>query len=548
MSAPPALPAASPDQPVASAPPGSRRGRWKIGAAIFVVACLAQAALWTLWWEDPTHFKMSILFVWPAGLFALLIWWTFFSGWSSKTRYGAVISGAACIALFFSVFRFDRFNGDMVPTHVTYRWTPTASDRSRQFVEKLSVALPDADEGQPASPLVALAADWPGYRGPQRDGVVRDTTLRTDWSQRPPAEVWRHPVGKAWSSFAVVDDFVFTQEQRDDKEAVVAYRFRDGEQVWQHLDEATFSAADFQGGVGPRATPQFHEGKLYTLGATGILNCLDARTGKPIWTRNILTDAGTDGKPVANLVWGMSGSPLVIEQYVIVNPGGPRQNCVVAYDKETGKKLWSGGDHPASYASPSIATLHEKPVVLMPVGTGLAAYSLSSGKELWFFPWENDPKVNSALAVALPDNSVLFGIGYGVGTVRLNVELKDDNWSVTQRWHTNRFRPKFNDFVIRDGHIYGLDDGRLACLSLESGKQKWMSGRYGYGQILLIDDLLLILSEEGNVVLVPATPTKPEELGSFSALKDAITWNHPVLVRGKLLVRNAHEAACFDLE
>ena len=520
-----------------------------IGVGLLCVACLAQGALWARTWEDPTNFKMSILYVWPAALFSLLIWWAFFSGWSADVRFGSVAAGLVCVIGFFVLFRLERFDGDMTPTRISFRWSITPDQQARQYLEQQPAAAPDSSAAAAVNePLVADKNDWPGYRGPARNGIIRGVKLRTDWSVRPPKNLWRHPVGRAWSSFAVIGDFAFTQEQRDENEAVVAYRFSDGQQVWTHLDKARFAASAAQGGIGPRATPQFDNGKLYTLGATGILNCLDARTGQRIWSTDILKDAGTPGKPFPNLGWGMAGSPLIVDQLVIVNPGGLNGNSVAAYDKESGRKIWSGGDRPATYASPSIATLQGQRVVLTPVADGLTAHSLKTGRELWFFPLTNSAKVCGALPVVLNGESLLFGIGYGEGTVRLKVTRTGEDWSVSPTWHSNRFRPKFNDFVVRDGYAYGLDDGTLTCLNVETGKIQWKSGRYGYGQVLLLDDVLLIVSEDGDIVQVPAQPTKPEELARFTALEKWITWNQPVLIRGKLLVRNAHEAACFDLE
>ena len=222
---------------------------------------------------------------------------------------------------------------------------------------------------------------------------------------------------------------------------------------------------------------------------------------------------------------------------------------VAAYDKLSGKRVWSGGSRIATYGSPRVEALLGERIILVPLGEGLAGHSLADGSELWFFPWMSGPKVNAAQPLVIADNSLLFGCGYGIGTVRLDLARMGTKWTVTQRWHSNRFRPKFNDFVLHDGHVYGLDDGTLTCLDIESGKVKWKSGRYGYGQLLLVGEMLLILSETGQVVLVPASPSRPEVTASFQALGDEnFTWNHPVLVRGKLLVRNAHEAACFDLE
>ena len=529
------------------------RGRWKIGAALFALACLAQGMLWAMWWEDPTHFKMSVLFVWPAAVFSLLVWWTFFSGWSWRVRLGALGVGCAAVVAFYNLFRLDRFDGDMVPTRIVPIWQPNADQAAREFIASIPTKNPasvtDADSKSVAVPLVASDGDWPGYRGSNRMGVVREATLRTDWSARPPKELWKHPVGKAWSSFAVIGDMAFTQEQRGESEAVVAYRLASGEQVWSHLDPVKLSASDAQGGSGPRATPQFDNGLLYTQGATGLLNCLDAATGRRVWSTDILKDAGTAGAPVPNLGWGTAGSPLLVDQFVIVVPGGKDEKSVVAYDKQTGQRLWSGGSRIASYGSPRVETLLGERTVLVPLGDGLAGHALADGRELWFFKWGNGPQVNGAQPLLVADNSLLFGCGYGVGTVRLDLAREKSIWTVTQRWHSNRFRPKFNDFVLLNGHVFGLDDGTLTCLDIETGKVKWKSGRYGYGQLLLVGETLLILSEDGRVILRPAATSVTEELASFQALDpNGITWNHPVLVRGKLLVRNAIEAACFELE
>lgn len=541
-----------PSKPIVPQPNGGR-GRWKIGAALLALACLAQSVLWALWWEDPTHFKMSVLFVWPAAVFALLNWWTFRSGWSWRVRLGVLGAGCAAVVVFFNLFQLDRFDGDMVPTRIVPAWRPSADQAARDFIASLPATTPvpvTTNGSEPvAAPLVASQGDWPGYRGMDRMGVVREATLRTDWSVRPPKELWKHPVGKAWSSFAVIGDMAFTQEQRGDSEAVVAYSLTTGQQVWSHLDPVKWSASDAQGGTGPRATPQFDSGLLYTQGATGLLSCLDAATGRGVWSADILKDAGTPGSPVPNLGWGTAGSPLVVDQFVIVVPGGKDEKSVVAYDKQTGQRVWSGGSRIASYGSPRVETLLGERTVLVPLGDGLAGHALDDGRELWFFKWGNGPQVNGAQPLLVADNSLLFGCGYGVGTVRLDLSREKSIWTVTQRWHSNRFRPKFNDFVLHNGHVFGLDDGTLTCLDIETGKVKWKSGRYGYGQILLVGETLLILSEDGRVILRRAATSVSEELASFQALDpNGITWNHPVLVRGKLLVRNAIEAACFELE
>lgn len=546
--------------PAAPTAPRQVKGQWKWAALIFLIACVAQGILWTLWWDDPTHFSMSVLFVWPAALFSLTIWWLFFSGWSWLVRLSALGTVAAIFVAFISVYRFE-WDGGMVPRRIVSRSVPSGEEVARQFLKNRPAATseqPSADTESTAPdvpPLVATEGDWTGFRGPHRDGIVRSGSMRRNWDSNPPRQIWRHPVGRAWSSFAVVGNHAFTQEQREEFESVAAYDLETGKELWVHQDKALLSIVEANGGPGPHGTPQFDDGLLYSLGGTGILNCLNAATGNVVWSTNIMEDAGDGTLPVKSPEWGVSGSPLIVDDLVIVIPGGTKETGalgydkgVAAYDKKSGKKVWASGQHPASYGSPTIETIAGIRQILVPNGNGLSAHSLQDGHELWFFPLENAPKVNSTMPWRLDDDSLIFGTGYGIGTARIEPKKSGDTWSdPTKKWSTKRFRPKFNDFVFRDGYIYGLDDGRLACLDVKDGSIKWMAGRYGYGQLLLVDDVLLIVSEDGELLLVPAIPETPEVRARFKLFNSGFCWNHLALVRGRLLARNANEAVCLDV-
>eukprot|EP00913_Durusdinium_trenchii_P022822 g21426.t1 len=393
------------------------------------------------------------------------------------------------------------------------------------------------------------ADDWPRFRGPQQDGIVRNTILRTDFSNDdPPASDWAtdQRVGHGWSSFAVVDGLAFTLEQRGERETTVCYDFATGAQIWTKHDEVHFHGN--LGGDGPRSTPTVYGGRLYTLGATGILNCRDLLDGKMLWTCNILTDAGAK-----NLVWGISASPLVVGNLVYVNPGGGSQKnrAVIAYNRLNGEMVWTNGEEPASYCTPSIARIHGVDQLLIFSGWGLIAYNPHNGAELWKYPWTNQPKVNAAQPIVV-DNQIFISSGYGSGCALLTPKLKDGKWSVDAKVRENQFRLKFNDGVYKDGFVYGLDETILACVDFKTLDVKWkMRGKFGYGQMLLVDDKLLITTEAGDVVLIPATSKRPKELARFRGLnrhlgtfdKKGVGWNHPVLVDGKLLMRNDREAA-----
>ena len=180
-------------------------------------------------------------------------------------------------------------------------------------------------------------------------------------------------------------------------------------------------------------------------------------------------------------------------------------------------------------------------------GVGLSALSVDQGKMLWQFEWTNTPQINASQPLVIDENSVLIGSGYGLGSVLLKVTGAMSNWKAQDVWKSKQFKLKFDSAMRLGDYVYGLDEGLLTCLSLKDGKRVWKQGRYGYGQMLLSDDKLLILSEEGDVVLVPASPEPPRELAKFRAIEGK-TWNNPVLARGRLLVRNAEEAACYDLK
>ncbi|MCH8829046.1 MAG: PQQ-like beta-propeller repeat protein, partial [Planctomycetes bacterium] len=330
-------------------------------------------------------------------------------------------------------------------------------------------------------------------------------------------------------------------------------------QIWTKADSARFSKV--LGGTGPRATPTIFGGRLYTLGAMGALNCRDLLTGKRYWKRNILADA----QAKKNLAWGMSGSPLVVGNLVFVNAGKGGGKAVIAYHRLTGKIVWATGNEPASYSTPVLARIHGMPQLLVFNGIGLFAYDPNSGRELWKYDkFTNSEKINVAQPI-VRGSRIFISSGYSAGSALLEVSVDAGKWSVRKVWNKNRFRLKFNDGVYKSetsngretGYVYGLDETILTCIEFDTGEIKWRKrGKFGYGQLLLIGDVLLVSTEKtGEVVLFRATPTRPTELTRFRALDRHVGllqekgsgWNHPVITDGLLLIRNDREAACYDL-
>lgn len=388
----------------------------------------------------------------------------------------------------------------------------------------------------PVAAPVTREAAWPGFRGRDRNGVVRGVSIDSDWAASPPTELWRRRIGPGWSSFAVDGDLIYTQEQRGDDEIVACYRKSTGEPVWRHRDAIRFYESN--GGAGPRGTPTLSGGRVYALGATGRLNALDAATGALIWSR----DTPTDTK-VEMPFWGISSSPVVVDAVVIVATAG----TLAGYDAATGAPRWVGPKHTFSYSSPHLVTIDGISQVLLLSAPGVVSVAPSDGALVWEHTWEGGAMVQPALT---PDGVLISGLAAtgGSGVRRLAVTRTGGAWKVDERWTTNGLKPYFNDYVVHNGHAYGFDGSILSSIDLADGTRKWKGGRYGAGQLILLadQDLLLVQAEEGGLALVSATPDKFTEVARAPALEGK-TWNHPVLVGDVLLVRNGEEMAAFRL-
>jgi len=417
----------------------------------------------------------------------------------------------------------------------TAKETPAAATAS--VTPAAATARAAAEETPPASAAMDTPAEWPGFRGANRDSIIHGVQIKTDWSTSPPVEIWRRPIGPGWSSFAVHGDLLYTQEQRGDDEVVSCYRVSTGEPVWRHRDPIRFYESN--GGAGPRATPTLSRGRVYTLGATALLNALDAATGKVVWSHNAATDTGRKTPE-----WGFTSSPLVVDDIVIVAVSG----TLAAYDAATGKPRWVGPQHGGSYSSPQLATIDGVAQILLLSAPGVVSVSPADGKLLWEHTWEGGAIVQPAL---MADGGILINamsaMG-GIATRRLAVARGTGGWTVEERWTSNGLKPYYSDFVVHKGHAYGFDGSILACIDLEDGKRKWKGGRYGTGQLVLLadQDVLLVTSEDGELALVKATPDQFTELARIPALNSK-TWNHPVLIGDRLLVRNGEEMVAFKL-
>jgi len=521
---------------------------------------IATAVGWWAWQASLTRYQtLSHLIVVLLTIIGVSTWYLMCGAASVRTRRWIV--GTVCFALLAGYVVFQPvYNGAMGVVKWKLRFAREI-DEQLQPIESVGVA----DDWRTTS------RDYPRFLGTGYWAEVHGTELETDWEKHPPKELWRHEIGGGWSSFAIVGDYAVTQEQRGKNELVTCYRIDTGEPVWTHADEARFDPADFQGSlgdIGPRATPTIVGERIFTQGGTGIVNCLDARTGEVIWSHDTAVEFGS---PVTT--WGKSGSPLVVDDLVVisvgagpatslsaagaVSNGGDAECSLVAFDIETGKVRWSAGTRAAAYSSPVHAELAGERQIIVVNQSWVSAHRARDGKVLWEHPWSSEFDNNASVSqpVPLDDDRVFLSKGYGTGASLLKIHRDAEGRLSPKPMWEPAIKPvmktKFSNVLIRDGFVYGLDDVLLSCIELETGKLRWKNRRtpeFGYGQVLLIGNVILVLSESGELVLVEASPQKYRELASLQALDDAnITWNNPAIAPPYLLLRNSREAVCYEL-
>ena len=527
---------------------------WAIGLTILspIAAWFAAGPLFD---RDGTRETILLMATVSAAALAAALWVVFYSGLSAL---GRVLALVGAVALGFGLwFLFPpTWNGAMQISGFRYRFAPTAEERVAAYAARNPVPAPDADaDGRDAEATKAGPGDWPGLLGPERNGKALGARIRTDWEANPPAVLWRHPVGPGWGGFSVVGDRCFTLEQRGEMETVACYDANTGAPLWTHGEETRFERIEPNGGDGPASTPTFHEGAVYSMGATGVVTCCDARTGELRWKRELIP------ANAESITWGLACSPLVVDGVVVVLPGAAagENSAAMGLDAATGGTVWKSGDSPASYCSPVVAELDGVRQFLAFEGAGLRGVSID-GRTLWEIPWANDAGVNAAVPIAFGGDRVFFSSSYGAGSAVYQIALSAaGDWEPREVWtNPNRFKLKFNDGILRDGFVYGLDERILTGLDLKDGERVWREARFGYGQLLLLgttggEPALLVTSEDGDLILFDVSPDGADELARYSEaaganLLSGACWNHAAFARGRLYWRNGSEAVCVQLE
>jgi len=408
-----------------------------------------------------------------------------------------------------------------------------------------AVASPSPSASVAASPGETAAApaapsrnSWTNFRGARRDGKYEEASILTSWPSNGLRQLWKQPVGVGHASFVVADGKAYTIEQRRGEEVVAAYDINNGRELWTQKWSAEFSDST---GDGPRATPTWDQGRIYALGATGELRALDANNGGVIWGKNILKE-----NAAKNLPWAMAASPLIVDDKVVVLPGGANGKSVVAYNKNTGATAWKVLDDPQAYVSPMLVELAGRRQIVVVSSYRVVGLAPENGALLWSYPWDTDNGINVSQPVIVDRNRFFISSGYGKGAALVEVKGSGNSFTASTIWENKNMKNKFNPSVLHNGYIYGLDEGILVCLDVNTGERKWKDGRYGYGQVILAGDHLIVTSDQGDVALVKASPDKYTEVARFTAVQGQ-TWNYPAIASGKLLVRNSTEMAAFDI-
>ena len=511
----------------------------KTHLTLLALAGAALAFTWLPAWGDrQNQYIATGAILLSAGLL-LLLFTIFSSRYERKTRVLIFICAAIAVSATIGLFRIEEVSGDLVP-RLQFRWQgkpdealPALAGPTGQFPETNNKS-PELDSGE-----TLTLSEFPQFLGPNRNGAIAGSGVGLDWNQAPPTEIWRRPVGAAWSSFAISGGRAVTQEQRGAEELVVCYWLQTGEIAWSHSDPARFQKV--LGGIGPRATPAISNGRVYSLGATGLLNCLSLSDGKTIWSVNVIDQADC-----RNQEWGKSSSPLLINGLVVVSAGEGGCPGLIAYQSDSGKEAWRAAPSTPAYSSPVAATLNDREQILILNFHSVTSHDPGTGATLWTHPWEgNRPKVTQPVAVG---NRVLLSSGYGVGAELLSIaEEPGGTFKVSSLWKNRNLKSKFANIVIHKNAAYGLDDGIMVAIDLSTGKRHWKGGRYGHGQLLLVDEKIIVLAENGDAVIVQPDTGGLIELSRHKMLTGK-TWNHPALAPPYLLVRNAGEAACYRLK
>jgi len=386
-------------------------------------------------------------------------------------------------------------------------------------------------------PILA-GADWPQWRGPNQNGISEETGLAESWPEEGPEVLWRVPISGGYSSIAVADGVAYTMIGSEEGEFVVAIDAEKGSELWKTRIGDLF--VDEEYGSGPRATPTVDGDRVYALGGTGALACLDAKSGELQWGFNVVEKSEAE-----NAEYGASASPVVVGNKLIVVAGKSKGKSLVCLDKKSGETIWTALDDKAGYATPLVTSVGDVTLLAVFTAEGLVGIGLEDGKEFWRHPWETTMDQHTATPIG-HDGKVFISTRNSTGSALFELSLDGGSPKAELVWESRNMKNYLSTCVLLDGHLYGFNATRLTCMDFETGDSKWRESGFNKGSLIAADGRLIILGERGNLALAEATPEEYREISKFQ-LFDTLTWIVPTLANGRLYVRNEAELVCLDL-
>jgi outer membrane protein assembly factor BamB len=385
-------------------------------------------------------------------------------------------------------------------------------------------------------PLLATATDWPQWRGPNRDGISSEMGLLASWPAGGPKVVWKtNGLGEGYSSLAIVNGRIYTQGQRGNQEFVFAFDVKTGKKLWETPTSRAFSN---DRGNGPRGTPTFDNDRLYAMAGDGTLVCLDAATGKAIWSQNVVQKFGG-----SVIQWGMSESPLIDGDRLIIMPGG-RGASIVSLKKSDGSLQWKTGNDEAGYSSAILVEVNGVRQVVALSGESAMGVAEQNGELFWRYPKVANRTANIATPI-YHDGYIFVSTDYGTGCALLRLGPK----TMSEVYFNRDMKNHYSTSVLVGDTIYGYSDAILTAMDFKTGKVLWKNRSVGKGSVAYADKRLYVLSEDGVAGLVDPSPDAYKEVSRFEISKGQWpTWSPPVISDGKLYLREQDNLISYDVK
>jgi outer membrane protein assembly factor BamB len=382
-----------------------------------------------------------------------------------------------------------------------------------------------------ASTTVASAIDWFRWRGPDLNGISKETGWQVQWPSPGPKQLWKASVGTGFASVSVSNGRVYTTGNTRDTDTVFCFEAGSGKMVWKYSYSCPLDAKYFEGGTG--ATPTVDGDRVYTFSRRGHVFCLGAADGKVIWSKNVTSDLGAEMP-----TWGFASSPLIQGDLLILNAGG----AGAAFDKKTGKPVWDSGKAAAGYATAVPLGASQPGAIGIFGGQALVAVKVADGRELWRYPWKTEYDVNAADPI-IDGDRVFVSSGYNHG----GTVVKISGGQPQKVWENKNMRNHFNSCVLWQQYLYGPDEGELRCLSFDTGEVKWKYPAFGKGSLMMADGKLIGMSEKGELIIAEVDPAAFKPISRAQVLSGKC-WTTPVLSNGRIYCRNAAgQVVCVDV-